>query len=251
MNTKYEEISVDRIIDPVDPMRTDLTQESVQELVESIKSVGIIEPLIVRANGDNYEVIAGHRRLTAARFAGLMMVPCVVRLEEGLEAEILKVHENLARAEISPIDWANHLTSLKTQYKLSTTKIAEILGMSDEWVRQHLDILNYPDVVLIAIKARVLSFSAARELAQIKDPLKRTVYVKAAVRGGVTPAMAAQWRKEANQMSNPQQTTEENPTTESADISAELQLPICPVCKEEILAEQQHTLIIHTTCRPE
>ena len=251
MDTKYEEISVDRIVDPVDPLRTDLTQESVQELVESIKSVGIIEPLIVRLNGENYEVIAGHRRLTAARFAGLMMVPCVIRNEEGLEAEILKIHENLARAEINAVDWANRLTTLKSEYKLSTAKIAEILGMSEAWVQQHLDILKYPPVVLTAIQARVLSFSAARELAQIKDPLKRTVYVKAAVRGGVTPAMAAQWRKEANQMSNPQYATEENPTTENPEISAELQLPICPVCKEEILAEQQLTLIIHNNCKPE
>lgn len=251
MNTKYEEISVDRIIDPVDPLRTDLTEESVKELIESIKQVGIIEPLIVRLNGENYEVIAGHRRLTAARFAGLMMIPCVVRNEQGMEAEILKIHENLARSEINAVDWARHLTNLKEQYGLSTADIAKILGMSDSWVAQHLDILNYPPVVLTAIQAGTLAFSAARELAQIKDPLKRTVYVKAAVRGGVTPAMAVQWRKQANQTLNPEITTEENATSSNSEISMELPPVFCPVCKEEILAEQQYTLIIHETCRPE
>ena len=251
MNTKYEEISVDRIIDPVDPMRTDLTEESVNELVESIKQVGIIEPLIVREDGENYEVIAGHRRLTAARFAGLMMIPCVIRNEHGMEAEILKIHENLARSEINAVDWAQHLIKLKEQYKLSTAQIAEILGMSDSWVAQHLDIINYPPVVLTAIQAGTLAFSAARELAQIKDPLKRAVYVKAAVRGGVTPAMAVQWRKQANQTFNPESPTEEN-TEDPIQISAEELPPVfCPVCKEEIIAEQQYTLIIHETCRPE
>ena len=251
MNTKYEEISIDRIIDPVDPMRTDLTEESVNELIESIKQVGIIEPLIVRKDGENYEVIAGHRRLTAARFAGLMMIPCVVRNEMGLEAEVLKIHENLARSEINAVDWAKHLTNLKEQYKLSTAEIANMLGMSESWVAQHLDILNYPPAVLVAIEAGALAFSAARELAQIKDPLKRTVYVKAAVRGGVTPAMAAQWRKQANQTYAPAQVTEENTTETNIEISENPAPVICPVCKEEILAEQQYTLIIHETCRPE
>lgn len=232
-------------------MRTDLTEESVKELVESIKQVGIIEPLIVRSNGENYEVIAGHRRLTAARFAGLMMIPCVVRNEQGMEAEILKIHENLARSEINAVDWARHLTNLKEQYKLSTAEIANILGMSDSWVAQHLDILNYPPAILVAIQAGTLAFSAARELAQIKDPLKRTVYVKAAVRGGVTPAMAVQWRKQANQTLNPEITTEENTTTTDSQAPIELPPVFCPVCKEEILAEQQYTLIIHETCRPE
>jgi len=251
MNSQYQEISLDRIIDPIDPMRNDLTQESVADLIESIKQVGIIEPLIVRLKGQNYEVIAGHRRLIAARLAGLTMAPCIVRKEEGLEAEILKVHENLARAEISPIDWAKHLTTLKKQYNLSTAKIGEILGMSEAWVAQHLDILNYPEKIYSAVEQGKLSFSAARELAQIKDPIKLEVYSRAAIRGGVTPALAAQWRKEANTHPLPQTIISSDISSENADNSVQLQLLTCPVCKEEILPEEQLTLIIHAKCRPE
>jgi len=251
MNTNYKEISIDRILDPEAPMRSDLTKESVEDLVESIKKVGIIEPLIVRKSGENFEVIAGHRRLFACRIANKIMVPCIVRDETGLEAELLKVHENLARAEISPVDWAKHLTTLKTQYKLTTAKIAEVLGMSDAWVDQHLAILNYPEKIYTAVEDGKLSFSAARELSQIKDPIKLEVYARAAIRGGVTPGMAAQWRKEANGQRPTPTTTEENTIPENTENTPQSLDPICPVCSEAVPFTELLTIQIHARCRPE
>lgn len=251
MTPQYEQISVDRITDPDQPLRADLTEESVGDLVESIKSVGIIEPLIVKRAGDNFEVIAGHRRLLAARIAGTGLVPCIIREENGLEAEILKVHENLARAEISPIDWAKHLSTLKQQYNLTTAKIAEILGMSESWVGQHLDILNYPTEIYQAVAEGKISFSAARELALIKDATKRQVYARAAIKGGVTPALAAQWRREANTAPYKPQENPGGAEEQNTQENTPLPNPICPVCKEEIPFEEQVTVTIHTHCQPQ
>jgi ParB/RepB/Spo0J family partition protein len=250
MKSDLRNIILDRIKDPERPLRSNLTPESVDELVFSIKEVGIIEPLVVCESGDGFEVVAGHRRLLAAEIAGLIEVPCIVVNAKDLDKEVLKMHENIGREDINPIDWATQLTYLKQQYGLTDAKLAEMTGFSDSWVSQHLQILNYPEEILIAIKSGTLSFSAARELAQIKDEGKRKVYTNAAVKGGVTPGMAANWRRGANaQMpSNIEIQSSLNSGTEL--VPTELPLPVCPVCNTEILPQDIITLQVHRQCTP-
>jgi ParB family chromosome partitioning protein len=250
MKTEYKIISLDRIRDPEVPLRSDLSAEAVADLVTSIKQIGIIEPLIVREKDNGFELIAGHRRLVAAEIAGLTEAPCIVREEKDMEAEILKLHENLSRQDINPIDWAKHLTLLKKQYNLTSAKLAELLGMSEGWVEQHLGILSWPKEVFEALETNQIVFSAGRELAFIKDPVKRNVYTTAAVKGGVTPALAAQWRKEANREapgSTPINTEETNPEEEQPPATS---LPICPVCGKAIPLEEVTILQVHIKCQP-
>lgn len=247
---KLEFISLDRIKDPERPMRSNLRPESVDELVFSIKEVGIIQPLTVCKSGEGFEVIAGHRRLLAAELAGLTEAPCIVVNSKGLDKEVLKMHENIAREDINPIDWAKHLDYLKSQYKLTNAKMAEMMGFSEAWISQHLEILNYPIEVLSAIENGTLSFSAARELAQIKDVVKRKVYVDAGVKSGVTPAQAANWRREANAPTYQSESTEGPAMQEDGTTIAPLPLPICPVCHEAIDYEHLVTLQIHRECAP-
>jgi ParB/RepB/Spo0J family partition protein len=250
MIDKLIKIPLDRIKDPERPLRTDLRPESVDELVFSIKEVGIIQPLVVCKNGESYEVIAGHRRLLAAGLAGLTEAPCIVVNSTGLEKEVLKMHENIAREDINPIDWAIQLDYLKSQYKVSNAKIAEMMHFSEAWVSQHLEILNYPVEVLDAIKGGKLSFSAARELAQIKDPVKRKVYVGAGVKSGVTPDQAANWRREANAPVYQNDTTPGENLDQSGQKEYKIPLPICAVCGTDIKYEDLLTLQIHKDCAP-
>lgn len=250
MKGKYKTISLDRILNPELSLRSDLSPESVSDLVFSIKEVGIIEPLIVRKNGENYELIAGNRRLVAAEIAGLTEVPCIVVSAKGMNAEILKLHENMARLEINPIDWANHLGALKKQYTLSNAKIAEILGMSEQWVDQHLKILEYPESLAEALEHDRMSFSSARELAAIRDPRKREVYIQHAIRGGITPTLAVKWRKEANREPFVQQQSSAQPEEKPIPEPKPESLPVCLVCGEKIDEKSALTITIHKHCQP-
>lgn len=231
-------------------MRANLTPESVDDLVFSIKEVGIIQPLIVCEAGDGYELIAGHRRLLAAEIIRLNEVPCVVVDAKDLDKELLKMHENIGRADINPIDWANHLDYLKQQYNLTNANLAEKIGFSEAWVSDHLEILSYPEEVLVAIRDGTLSFSAARELARIKDPVKRGVYVRAAVRGGVTPAMAARWKMEANREPMPTEAPNPEQGTETPEATPAPVEPVCPVCGKQIPFDNIVTLQVHSECQP-
>lgn len=250
MKQSIKTIPTDRIKDPERPLRTNLTPESVDDLIFSIKEVGIIQPLIVCQSDNGYELIAGHRRLLAAEIVHLNEVPCIVVDAKDLDKEVLKMHENIGRQDINPIDWANQLDYLKQQYKLSNAKLAEMIGFSEAWISEHLEILNYPVEVLQAIQKGTLAFSAARELAKIKDPIRRGVYVNAAVRGGVTPAMAVRWKLEANREPMRQedsQTTEEMEANQSTPQPVE---PQCPVCGKPIPFTDIITLQVHTKCQP-
>jgi ParB family chromosome partitioning protein len=247
---KLKVIPLDRIKDPERPLRSNLTPESVDELVFSIKEVGLIQPLVVVEVGDSYEVIAGHRRLMACELAGLTEAPCIVTVSSGLEKEVLKMHENIAREDINPIDWATQLDYLKSEYKVPNAKLAEMLGFSEAWVSQHLEILKYPAEILQQIKDGKIAFSSARELAQIVDPIKRKVYTNAAVVSGVTPAQAANWRREANTTPyQPVENADSSATSESGGVVAPL-LPVCAVCNEPVEWADLLNLQIHRNCAP-
>ena len=250
MNQKYATIPLDKIFDPEKPLRSDLSPESVEDLAASIKQIGILEPLIVAPTKNGYEVIAGHRRLVAAEIADLTEAPCLIVEAAGMEREVLKLHENLARAEINPIDWANHLTYLKEHYQLSNAKIAESLGVSEGFVEQHIEVLKYPAALLEGLRRGHISFTASRELNDIKNPTKRDVYIHHAVKGGVSPAMAAQWRRQANsEGTQPLATPGATSTPMPLDAPRE-SLPICPVCGKEIPLNDIITLQIHSGCQP-
>lgn len=243
-------IPIDKINDPERPLRSNLTPESVDDLVFSIKEVGIIQPLTVCRAGKSYEVVAGHRRLLAAEICKLTEVPCIVIDTKGINKEVLKMHENIGRADINPIDWAIQLDYLKTHYNLTNAKLAETIGFSESWVSEHLEINNYPEEVLIAIQNGTLSFSSARELAKIKDKTKREVYVRSAVKGGVTPNLARQWKMEANREPLRQELETPTPTNEDDQEVNQPYEPKCAVCDQIMAFDNIVTLQVHSECQP-
>ena len=247
---QLKQIPTDLILDPERPLRSDIAPESLTDLVTSIKQIGIIEPLIVHPVDDKYQVIAGHRRLRSAELANLVKVPClVVEVDEG-EVEIIKAHENLVRSEISAVDWAKHLWGLKQQYGVTSAKLGEMLGMSEGWVTQHLKILDYDDYLINALEEGKLGFSAARELSGIRDPETRKVYTNHAIAGGVTPALAARWRTQANTPRLPDNPQTTDPTTENIEVPPPNPYLTCAVCNENIPLGEEVTLTVHKHCRP-
>ena len=151
--TEFKVLSLDLIDDPMRPIRSDLSPESVADLVISIRQVGIIEPLVVKPVNGRFEVIAGHRRLVAATICEIGLVPCYIVDADPQVAELLKIHENLFRQEISPADEAKFYDFLIQHHKLTPAKVAGMISKSQSYVFARLQILEYPEELPNALTA--------------------------------------------------------------------------------------------------
>ncbi|MBF6568446.1 MAG: ParB/RepB/Spo0J family partition protein [Candidatus Binataceae bacterium] len=147
-----------------------------QELKRAIEAQGIIEPLVVRLRGPaadgvaHYELIAGERRLRAAREAGLATVPVVVRMLDDRAALEMSLVENLAREELNPIDEGRALRRLSREFNLSHDDIAARVGKSRPYVTNSMRIIDLPDAVLAMVEAGRLSPGQVRPLLTLETP---------------------------------------------------------------------------------
>jgi ParB family chromosome partitioning protein len=160
--TQTVEIDRIRVEDGFNP-RTDFDEGSLSELEASIRQTGLVTALTVRPNGEGYVLIAGQRRLIAAKRAGLTAVPVLVR--EGSDALAAAVAENLIRADLDPIEEANALARLAEAEKLATNKqLAERVGKSSAYVSERLRLLALPEAVQVQVAAGKVPVAAEREL---------------------------------------------------------------------------------------
>jgi ParB/RepB/Spo0J family partition protein len=156
------EIETIRVEGDLNP-RQGFDERQLAVLEASIRQSGLVTALTVRPNGDGYVLVAGQRRLIAARRAGLKSVPVVVRTKKDSLAAAIA--ENLIRADLDPIEEANALNRLAEAEGLSThKKIAERVGKSSAYVSERLRLLSLPEPVQVQIAAGKVSVAAEREL---------------------------------------------------------------------------------------
>lgn len=145
-------------------------EKDLEELSESIKENGIIQPLVV-AELDNgqYELIAGERRLRAAKKAGLNQVPVVVKRATEREKMIMSIIENVQRSDLNCVEEALAYYQLMNEYKLTQEDVAKKLGKERSTVANFLRILNLPRPVIDLLQKEMLSFGHAKILAAVKE----------------------------------------------------------------------------------
>jgi len=244
----FGNISLDLLDDPARPMRKDLSAESVEDLVVSIRQVGIIEPLVVKPVGKRYEVIAGHRRLVAAGIADLAVVPCYIVNATNEQAEMLKIHENLYRADVRPSDEADHFKYLIQSHKLSPVRLSKLIGKSEGYVNDRLAIFNYPPELKYALDNEQIKFSVAREFARMEDVAKMREYLHYAVRNGISPAMARQWVVDWRRSIAEPQVEERETIMEGGQVPVIEHFSACVYCTESIKLSEANVVYIHDKC---
>ena len=177
ISVPYKEILIDLIkFDETQP-RKEFNEEKLKELSESIKIYGILQPLTVRESKDGFILVAGERRLRAAKLAGLQKVPVVVNNSTDDE-KILEIQlvENLQRVDLNSYEKAIAIAALRDSYNLSVRDIAAKLSISKSAVQRSLDILNLPDDLIEALK-KGYSESKIFLLADIPTKEQRAVYL--------------------------------------------------------------------------
>lgn len=160
-------------IDEIEPNRSqprqNFDEEALQELANSIKSHGIIQPLIVQKNNDYYQIIAGERRWRAARLAGLTEIPVIIKDYSPMEAIEVALIENLQREDLNPIEEAIAFQKLIDDYGLKQEEAAEKVSKSRAAVTNSLRLLKLDDRVKQMIIDEMISSGHGRALLSIAD----------------------------------------------------------------------------------
>jgi ParB family chromosome partitioning protein len=167
------EIDIDLIVPNEHQPRLQMDDTKLEELSRSIKSNGIIQPILVRRTGATYQIIAGERRWRAAQRAGLMKVPVVVReMAAGSEKEQLELAlvENIQRENLNPVDEALAYQQLVERHALTQDQIAAAVGKDRSSVANYLRLLKLPDEVRADLSGGALSMGHARALLALADP---------------------------------------------------------------------------------
>jgi ParB family chromosome partitioning protein len=160
-----QQVSVDQIRRNPHQPRTAFVKEQLEELAESIRAHGVIQPLIVRSGpGEQYTLIAGERRLHAARLAGLAFVPVVLREADDQALVELALVENVQRADLSPLEAAEAYHQLHTAFRLSHDQIAARVGKSRVAITNTIGLLGLSDQVKKALASGAISEGHGRAL---------------------------------------------------------------------------------------
>jgi ParB family transcriptional regulator, chromosome partitioning protein len=150
--------------------RLQMSEEGLQALAQSIRTNGVIQPILVRRAGDRYDIVAGERRWRAAQMAGLLKVPVVVRSfadEKLLEIALI---ENIQRENLNPIDEALAYRRLSTEFNMTQEGIAAAVGKDRTSIANYLRLLKLPEDVQQEVASGALSMGHARAIVALDDP---------------------------------------------------------------------------------
>ena len=219
-------IAVDQIRPSHQQVRTRFDAEPLGELAESIRRHGVLQPLLVRRLTDGYELIAGERRWRAARLAGLMAVPAVVRSDAGNDAQlVLGLIENLQRSDLDPIEEAGGLKRLTEEFGLTHDEVAQRIGKHRVSVTQSLRLLNGCAAIQSSVASGVISAGHARALIALESQAAQEHGLKVVVARRLSVRQTENWVRTYKPRRRPKSDASAELRALAADVETRLGIP--------------------------
>ncbi|WP_425805875.1 ParB/RepB/Spo0J family partition protein [Desulfitobacterium sp. Sab5] len=176
------EIKMDKIYPNPDQPRKEFDPETLQELSVSIKTHGLLQPILVKPDGDNYIIVAGERRFRAAQIIEMGKIPCIVQECSEQEMAERALVENIQRSNLSPIEEGLAYARLMQEYMLTQEQIAERVGKGRTTIANLLRVIQLPERILQFIRNEKLSLGHAKVLLGIKDSSLQVLLAEKAAR---------------------------------------------------------------------
>jgi ParB family chromosome partitioning protein len=185
--TQMAEIAIDKIIpNPTQP-RTQFDEEALAELADSIKQLGVIQPITVKKSGEHYIIISGERRWRAAKQVGVERLPAYIRDVDDENLHAMALVENIQRQDLNAIEIALGMKRLIEECGLTQEAMADKVGKKRSTVSNYMRLLNLPNEVQLALKEGLISMGHAKAIASIEGEqqvaaLKRCIKKSLSVR---------------------------------------------------------------------
>ncbi len=184
--SEMSEIAVSDIVpNPTQP-RTDFDEEALEELADSIRQLGLIQPITVKRAGDKYIIISGERRWRAAEKAGLKTLPAYIREVDDTTLHAMALVENIQREDLNAIEISLGMQRLIEECGLTQEALAERLGKKRSTVANYLRLLNLPDEIQFAIKGGIISMGHAKAIASAESKAKQLSLLKRCVKSNLS-----------------------------------------------------------------
>jgi len=190
---KIYEVDLSQIDEPHEINRLEIDPDEVSELAKSISETGLLQPILLRPDGDRYEIVAGQRRFLAHKQLDLSTIKAIVRVMTDREAAVLRATENLSRVNLTQIEEGAVYSNLINGHGMTIDQVAKRMGKSAGIVKRRLDLLKMPASLQKAIHSGSINTGVAEELWRISDTGDMDYYLGLAIDNGVTRAVARQW----------------------------------------------------------
>ena len=187
IDKNIQEIPVNQIDANPNQPRKAFNEETLKKLEQSIKKYGVVQPVIVRKKDNgNYELIAGERRLRAAKNAQLKKIPVVIKEYNNRESAEIALIENLQREDLNPIEEGKAYESIIKKYDLTQEEISQIAGKSRSYITNTLRLLTFPDAIQKLLQSKKLTTGQARPLLALKTVAEQLKLAKKIVEEGLS-----------------------------------------------------------------
>ena len=239
------------LLEPPNPSRTAMDEDKLEELARSIRTLGVLQHLIVVPAEGKYEIIAGHRRYHAAKMAGAIVVPCDVYASREHANEATQHAENRFREDLSVADeaaWFDELLERKCGGDVD--RLAAYLGEKRAYVEGRLLLFQGDQRVYEALGAGKITFGVAQLLNRCDDEQHRRMLLYQAIQGGATIAVVTGWIAEYVQLHKPANKNQPAPAEAAyAGPVAETNYFTCTLCGKSDQVHQMQPVNMHTYCK--
>lgn len=215
-------LPVEKIKPNAQQPRKFFAEEKLQELAQSLKQVGLLQPIIVVENGKEYEIVAGERRWRAAQLASLSEIPCIVRQLAETEITELSLIENIQRENLNALEEAQTYEKLQQLFAYTQEQLAEKMGKSRPHIANMLRLLSLPENIQTMLVNGDLTAGHARALLMLSNPLQQTMLAKQIAEKGLSVRQAEGAARLLSQQKMPQKSKEIHKNADQAPIIKEI-----------------------------
>ena len=181
------EIAVDHIDENPDQPRETIDEAALKEMADSIRVHGVLQPVLLKPNDGRYRLVSGHRRLRAAKLAGMAVIPAIVRTDSTAENQVeWALIENIQRKDLNPIERAKAYRNYIDQFHLTHAQAAERLGEDRATVSNFLRLMALCEYVQLSLSTGALAAGHAKVLAGVDDPARQERLARLAVESGAS-----------------------------------------------------------------
>ena len=217
-----KEVALDDIITKEDQPRKDFDDESLKELAKSIEVNGVIQPIILRAIGDKYQIVAGERRYRASGIAKLNVIPAIITDVDDEKAAKLALIENIQREDLNPIEEAMAYKQLMGEFDLKQEELANAIGKSRTYITNIIRLLNLDEKVINYLYNGVLTIGHGKVLLGIKDKKEQVKIAEKIIDTGLNVRETeAEVKKSKNNKKTPSKTKSKGKDPYLKDIEEE------------------------------